>query len=237
MGQEKRSYQRFSFNRPAQCAFFDSFPKSFPVKIVDIGPEGVGFISDRKITFGTDAYLMIDLRQGVEIKFIIKTRHSQALPNTDEYHTGAKIVDANQKDLQRFIRTYYRQMVPTEEGKRKVLVVISERAFSRRLQAKLVRFNYDCVCAFDGEEGVKMYIAEHPDLIIMDSVVPKLDAYAAVRKIRRILQDARTPIIMLAGKKAEAAKVMKDNIGVQECLVKPVEMDELLGAVEQQVYL
>jgi CheY-like chemotaxis protein len=118
-------------------------------------------------------------------------------------------------------------------AKKKVLVVDDEasvlKVLSRRLQAN----NYDVVTAADGLEGLEATMRERPDLIISDIMMPNMDGYTFIRKVREDPVLARIPIIVLTAKDR-----MQDLVyfqGIKDCdfIVKPFDSAELLNRIAQ----
>jgi len=123
MNEDNRSYSRLDFDCPAQCSFLDSFPETFPVRIIDIGPEGVGFICDQQLNIGDSIYVIIDLGVEDKVKFITKVRWAQSISNSTQFKIGVKISDTSNEDLEKFIRFYCRCLIPGQERKKKVLII------------------------------------------------------------------------------------------------------------------
>ncbi|MEZ4701916.1 MAG: ATP-binding protein [Rhodothermales bacterium] len=95
---------------------------------------------------------------------------------------------------------------------------------------------YRILEAEDGEAGLALAIAESPDLVISDVMMPKLDGYglcAALRKDRRT-QDI--PVVLLTAKAAEENKLEGLGAGADDYLYKPFSARELLARTENLIY-
>jgi len=228
MGMDKRVYQRFKIDCPAKCSYFDTFPESFPIIIIDFGPEGVGFISTESMSIGTSIYLLMELEKGQSIKFIAKVRWCKAVPNSTQYNIGVKITDANDKDMEQFIKFYCKQLIPRNYKKRKIQVIVQDKTSSKKLQESLAKCDYDVVCSFDGDNGFNQYLTEKPDLIIMDMALSKIKGYEVCRKIRRLQNDQKTSIIMLVAKKKDITSLDGGPVEVNKYFIKPFDMDRML---------
>ena len=77
---------------------------------------------------------------------------------------------------------------------------------------------YKAVCAFDGEQALKMHREYNPALILLDVMMPKINGYDVCRQIR---QSSNVPIIMVTAKSEEADKILGLDIGADDYVVKP----------------
>ena len=118
-------------------------------------------------------------------------------------------------------------------ARKKILLVDDEVALLKTIRRRLELNNYEVVEALDGVEGLAKALSEKPDLIISDIMMPKMDGYTFIRKLRQDPSVAGTPVIILTAKPR-----MKDLFvfeGVKECdyIVKPFRSEELLKKIEQ----
>ncbi len=90
---------------------------------------------------------------------------------------------------------------------------------------------YDLVTAKDGQEGVDRALSEHPDLILMDAVMPSLDGFEACRRIRQQPETKATPIIMVTTR--GEMRFVEDGYksGCSDYVTKPIDGHELLAKV------
>ena len=70
------------------------------------------------------------------------------------------------------------------EQKKKILIVEDERPILEPLVDKFTREGFEISVAHDGEEGLKSALEKHPDLIILDIVMPKMDGMTMLKKLR-----------------------------------------------------
>ena len=105
-----------------------------------------------------------------------------------------------------------------QEKKTKILIVEDERELIDLLKAKLVKEGYEVVCAYDGEEGLKMVTLHKPDLILLDIVMPKLDGYGVLEKLSD--ESIKIPVIIISnsGQPVEIEKTKK--LGAVDHLIK-----------------
>lgn len=106
-------------------------------------------------------------------------------------------------------------------------VLMMERMLLGRQQA------YELLVAHDGSEGVEKAQAEKPDLILMDVVMPRMDGFEALRRIRADAALQATPVIMVTTR-GELANVEQGYAsGCTDYVMKPINGVELLTKVRQ----
>jgi len=91
--------------------------------------------------------------------------------------------------------------------------------------------SYEVFTARDGEEGVKKALAERPDLILLDVVMPKMDGFAACREMRKQPTLKRVPIVMVTSRGEPTNVEMGYQRGYNAYLTKPINGHELLEMV------
>jgi two-component system alkaline phosphatase synthesis response regulator PhoP len=114
--------------------------------------------------------------------------------------------------------------------KKKILIIEDEEELIKGLELNLTLEGYDVIWAQDGEAGIKKAVAEAPDLILLDIMLPKKDGLEVCKELRR--QIINTPIIMLTAKSEEVDKVVGLEIGADDYITKPFSIRELLARVK-----
>ena len=113
----------------------------------------------------------------------------------------------------------------------RILIVDDDQDIARILKFRLQKKGFECVLASNGLEALDRIDDEHPDLVLLDVMMPKMDGFAACREIRRRNAWARIPVIMLTAKGDTSDKVNGLSEGADDYVVKPFEFDELLARV------
>lgn len=111
----------------------------------------------------------------------------------------------------------------------RILVVEDERPMRTALADVLEAEGYRVFTAADGEEGLRRAHEEHPDLILLDLMMPRLDGYAVCAELRRLGNPV--PILILTAKGRLEDRVRGLDLGADDYLVKPFSTDELLARV------
>ncbi len=91
---------------------------------------------------------------------------------------------------------------------------------------------YELVVARDGQEGLDKAVAERPNLILMDVMMPRMDGVEATRRIRAHGEIARTPVILVTTRGEPEAVATGRAAGCSDYVVKPIDAAELLSKVK-----
>ena len=121
-------------------------------------------------------------------------------------------------------------------GQKKILLV-DDSAVALMATKMIVRRSgkYDLLQASDGEEAVAMAIAEHPDLIVMDVVMPKMGGFEACRALRQEEATKEIPIIMVTTRGEPENVETGYASGCNDYVTKPINAMELMEKVESLI--
>jgi DNA-binding response OmpR family regulator len=114
-------------------------------------------------------------------------------------------------------------------GKPIVAVIDDEEAVRESLGLNLRSAGYEPVFASDGAKGMKLVEECHPDLIILDVIMPGKDGLQACRDLRGA--GISTPLILLTHRSSSVDKVLGLDLGADDYIGKPFEINELLARV------
>lgn len=112
---------------------------------------------------------------------------------------------------------------------KKILVVDDEQPIADILEFNLRKEGYEVVCAYDGEEALQKVEEEHPDMVLLDVMLPLRDGMEVCREIRKKYD---MPIIMLTAKDTEIDKVLGLEMGADDYVTKPFSNRELIARVK-----
>ncbi len=119
--------------------------------------------------------------------------------------------------------------------KKKILVVDDSKTALLSESMILRRGPYELVTASDGVEAVEKAVAERPDLILMDVVMPRMGGFEACQALRQREDTQAIPIIMVTTR-GEAANVETGFVsGCSDCVTKPINAVELLAKVRDHL--
>jgi DNA-binding response OmpR family regulator len=103
-------------------------------------------------------------------------------------------------------------MAESEKNK-KVLIIEDEAPMLRALVTKFTNEGFEVVHAKDGEEGLNTALAEHPDIILLDVVMPKMDGITVLKKLRADEWGRNVPVIVLTN--ISDTQVVGEALGLQ----------------------
>ena len=116
-----------------------------------------------------------------------------------------------------------------------ILVVEDERVIARLLKESLQVEGFQVVTVLNGEDAVQFALRETPHLIVLDLALPIMDGYEVAKCLRTHHKTMHIPLIALSSFGGLQDKVRAFEIGVDDYLTKPFELDELLARIRTQI--
>jgi twitching motility two-component system response regulator PilH len=113
-----------------------------------------------------------------------------------------------------------------------VLIVDDSPTEVHVMQKALEQHGFRTAAAADGDEAIRKARELHPDLILMDIVMPGLNGFQATRELANDPQTRKIPVIMVTSKSQESDRVWGLRQGAVDYIVKPVSMDLLVQKAE-----
>ncbi len=110
----------------------------------------------------------------------------------------------------------------------KILVVDDEALLVKGIRFNLQNEGYDVICGYNGVEAVEMAQSQHPDLIILDVMMPQMDGLTACGRIREF---SDVPIILLTAKTQDMDKLLGFEQGADDYITKPFNILELKARI------
>lgn len=111
----------------------------------------------------------------------------------------------------------------------KILVVEDEIAINKVLKAYLVKEGYEVVQCFTGLDAIPLYTEQHPDLVLLDVMLPGRDGWSILKEIR---QDGNCPVIMLTALGDVQYKIEGFDEGADDYIAKPFIAAEVIARVK-----
>lgn len=111
---------------------------------------------------------------------------------------------------------------------KKILIIEDEKPLARLLELALRHEGYDVKNEYDGVRGLRSVNLFEPDLILLDIMLPGMDGMEVCQKVREF---SYVPIIMLTARDDTVDKVAGLDLGANDYMTKPFEMDELLARI------
>lgn len=113
--------------------------------------------------------------------------------------------------------------------KQKIMIVDDDANIAELISLYLTKECYECKIVNDGESAIKENELFHPNLILLDLMLPGMDGYQVCREIR---QNSNVPIIMLSAKGEIFDKVLGLELGADDYIMKPFDAKELVARVK-----
>ncbi len=117
--------------------------------------------------------------------------------------------------------------------KEKILVIEDDQIISVGLIQALDEEGYETMTAMDGETGLYMAKTASPDLLILDIMMPRLNGFEVVTELRR--NGDQVPVIVLSARTDAQDKVRGLDLGADDYVAKPFDLDELLARVRRHL--
>jgi CheY-like chemotaxis protein len=117
----------------------------------------------------------------------------------------------------------------------KVLVVDDSWTDLTLIATPLRECGYEVITAVDGDEAVEKVLAERPQLVLLDVVLPKQNGFQLCRRLKQMEQSRDIPIILISGKNTPLDKRWGMQQGAELYLTKPFSRDELIASVRSLV--
>jgi diguanylate cyclase (GGDEF)-like protein len=117
-------------------------------------------------------------------------------------------------------------------GKPKILIVDDDENIGNLVVKTLGEDNYQLIYARGGEEGLRLARQELPDLVVLDVMMPGMDGYEVCRRLRRMPLVSSIPVIMLTAMTETKDKVHGMNMGADDYVTKPFNIQEFRARVE-----
>lgn len=114
----------------------------------------------------------------------------------------------------------------------KILVIEDDASTMRLVGYILEQEGYEVITATDGLEGLRKAQDEHPDLVLLDIMLPGLDGYEVCYQLRQKPETTVLPILMLSAKGRQHDKDIGLKVGADDYLVKPADGSEIVARVK-----
>lgn len=114
---------------------------------------------------------------------------------------------------------------------RTILVVDDERPILSLLSEYLASKGFQVLTARDGQAGLEVALSAHPDLIVLDVMLPRLDGYAVARALKGDPATAAIPIIIFSTRSSSADQAAFKAAGAELHVLKPFDPEQLLAKI------
>ncbi len=118
----------------------------------------------------------------------------------------------------------------------KILIVDDEPDIVETLSFMLQARNFDVVTASDGLEALSKVKSEHPDLVLLDIMMPGMDGYDVCVKLKTDKETKNIPVVMLTARGENEAVIRAHKSGANDYIVKPFTLPTLINKLNKLLY-
>ncbi|MDI1302299.1 MAG: response regulator [bacterium] len=115
----------------------------------------------------------------------------------------------------------------------RVLIIDDSPTDMQAISGMLKKHGHECTFANDGMKGVASAREAHPDVILMDIVMPELNGYQATRRLTQDKDTAHIPVIIISSKTQETDRVWGMRQGARAYICKPINEEELARTIAE----
>jgi DNA-binding response OmpR family regulator len=116
-----------------------------------------------------------------------------------------------------------------------VLIADDDRDIVRFVALNLRLEGFDVVVATDGQDALDMALDVRPSLILLDTMMPRMDGYEVCSRLRDQRPDAQIPVIMLTARSMDADRSMAYTAGADDWVTKPFDPADLVSKVKDHL--
>ncbi len=120
--------------------------------------------------------------------------------------------------------------------KKKILVVDDEPTTVRVVQEMLEANQYEVVTALSGEEGMYHALRDKPDLILLDILMPGIDGFEVLCRLKGNEKTKDVPVVMLTAKGETSSIFKAKEYWASDYLIKPFVVEDLLSVVDKHAF-
>lgn len=202
---------------------------SFPKELLDLIPSEMAM---KKLVFPLKQK---DSMLAVAITDPFDTETMESLARV----TGFQVIPviSTRKEILEAISKYYLKSGGSATGAPVILVIEDSPAVATVIQVALSKEGFNVLVARDGLEGLQTAINERPQLIITDSVMPRMDGFALLRAIKANPMTSGIPMIMLTSKASTEDEQKALEFGFIDFIPKPVQPVRVVSRVKHVLEL
>jgi two-component system alkaline phosphatase synthesis response regulator PhoP len=161
------------------------------------------------------------MKKNIDDKIVELVKNNENISNSEI----SRILGIPEKEVERRIRSF-------SEVRQKILIVDDEMATLLPLKRSLEAEDYIVIEAYDGYEAVEKSKTEVPELIILDLMLPGMNGFEVCSQLKKDVHTEKIPVIMLTAKDEVHDKVEGLEIGADDYVTKPFNLNELKARIK-----
>jgi PAS domain S-box-containing protein len=206
---------------------------------------GLALVADLAALHGGEAGLSSKLNEGTSVTVRIATGTAHLPPEAvreavDDIAPGIDTAAGFLAETERWFdptEVAAGSVVDLPEGPRREVLVVDDNADMREYIAGLLRSQFDVRTAPDGRTALASALANVPDLVLTDVMMPGLDGFELLTALRAERRTALVPVVMLSARAGEEASIAGMAAGADDYLAKPFSASELFARVHANLEL
>jgi DNA-binding response OmpR family regulator len=119
--------------------------------------------------------------------------------------------------------------------KSKVLVIDDEKLLMKSTCMALNLFGFEASGALDGEQGIAAATAFHPDVILLDIMMPGMDGWQVLEKLKQLETTRSIPVVIFTAKEYSSGVSLAETRGAVDYIAKPFDIDDMVKVLEKHV--
>ena len=119
----------------------------------------------------------------------------------------------------------------------KILAIDDDQNIRRLLSFNLSAANHEVIVAVNGKEGLAKAVAEKPDLILLDIMMPVMNGYEACEKLKATEETKNTPVFILSAKSQMMDLDDAFDVGADDYITKPFDIEKLEYSINYKLKL
>jgi CheY-like chemotaxis protein len=143
------------------------------------------------------------------------------------------LILATSEDITAAIRKHYLNVEKVEKGRPTILIIDDSQLTSQVLDIALRKEGYEVQVAGDGIEGLKLAISHHPDLIVCDLFMPRMDGYAFMLALKKHADMAAIPVILMTAKASTEEEYKALKAGFIDFIGKPAMPVRVIARIKR----
>lgn len=140
---------------------------------------------------------------------------------------------ATMTDITAALDKFYLGESGVKTTNKKILVIDDSQPIAAIMEVALQKEGFEVIVGHDGLLGLKLAMLHHPDLVICDSVMPRMDGYALLRALQANPETANTPVILLTSKAGGEDEQKALEAGFFDFIAKPVQPVRVVSRVRR----
>ncbi len=193
---------------------------------------GIGLSLTQELVELHQGAILVKSEPGLGSQFIVLLQLG-----TDHFSPEALILDdeSENKEIIQELLTTFDHGNGIQSGKRHSILLVEDNEDLRSYLKEILHSTYEIVEARDGEAGCEIALREVPDLIITDIMMPRIDGMQLCKKLKNDEKTSHIPIIMLTAKVDIKSKIDGLDLGADDYIAKPFDVDELQARVRGMI--